>query len=404
MARSRSKAKSAAKPARHATSRRSGTARAQEAALAAFAHDIRTALTGILALGELLASSTLGERERGWAAAIKASAEHLASLTTLVLDAAKADARSLTLREEVFRPRRLMRFLADSLTTRAQTKGLAAEVNIADDLPDTLVGDAVRLRAALENLIDNAVKFTERGAVQLEARAAPAGRGRMRLVVAVTDSGIGLKPAEIKRLFRPFAQASAEIARHYGGSGLGLAVVKRLAKLMGGDLTVTSTPGRGSCFRFSAVLPIVDAAASAGAATPDNAVPARPLAILCAEDNPYGRVILNTILTELGHRADFVNSGEDAVAAVTRGGHDLVLMDVALPGIDGLEAARRIRALPGAAGRTPVVGISGRGEASDEQGARAAGMDFYLRKPVSPSSVSAAIATATAPNRTTVPD
>jgi len=405
MARSRSKAKSAAKPARRRASRSRGAARAQEAALAAFAHDIRTALTGILALGELLASSTLGERERGWAAGIKASAEHLASLTTLVLDAAKADARSLTLREEVFRPRRLIQFLADSLTTRAQAKGLAVEVSIADDLPDMLVGDAVRLRAAIENLIDNAVKFTEHGAVQLDARAAPAGRGRMRLMVAVTDSGIGLKADEIKRLFRPFAQASAEIARHYGGSGLGLAVVKRLAKLMGGDLTVTSTPGRGSCFRFSAVLPVVaaDAATSVSAAGRDNAVPARPLAILCAEDNPYGRVILNTILTELGHRADFVNSGEDAVAAVARG-YDLVLMDVALPGIDGLEAARRIRALPGAARRTPVVGISGRGEASDEASARAAGMDFYLRKPVSPSAVSAAIAAVGAPNKGAVAD
>ncbi len=149
MARSRSKAKSAAKPARRRLSRRSAAAHAHEAALAAFAHDIRTALTGILALGELLASSTLGKSERSWAAGIKASAEHLASLTTLVLDAAKADTRSLTLREEVFRPRRLIEFLADSLTTRAQAKGLTAEVCIADDLPGLLVGDSVRLRAAV---------------------------------------------------------------------------------------------------------------------------------------------------------------------------------------------------------------------------------------------------------------
>jgi CheY-like chemotaxis protein/nitrogen-specific signal transduction histidine kinase len=397
MARSKSKAKSAAKPARRRSSRRSAAAHAHEAALAAFAHDIRTALTGILALGELLASSTLGESERSWAAGIKASAEHLASLTTLVLDAAKADTGSLTLREEVFRPRRLIEFLADSLTTRAQAKGLAAEVCVAGDLPGLLVGDAVRLRAAIENLIDNAVKFTERGAVRLEARASPVERGLTRLVVEISDSGIGLKPAEIKRLFRPFAQASAEIARHYGGSGLGLAVVKRLARLMDGDLSVTSTPGRGSSFRFTAVLPIASADEDTGPNASDNTATARPLAILCAEDNPYGRVILNTILTELGHRADFVNSGEDAVAAVTRG-YDVVLMDVALPGIDGLEAARRIRALPGAAGRTPIVGISGRSEASDEQVARAAGMNFYLRKPVSPSEVNAAIATVISSN------
>jgi two-component system, sensor histidine kinase len=397
MARSRSKAKSAAKPARRRALRRSRGAHAHEAALAAFAHDIRTALTGILALGELLASSTLGESERSWAAGIKASAEHLASLTTLVLDAAKADTRSLTLREEVFGPRRLIEFLADSLTTRAQAKGLAVEVCIADDLPDLLIGDSVRLRAAIENLIDNAVKYTERGAVRLEARTLPAGRGLTRLVVEVHDSGIGLKPAEIKRLFRPFAQASAAIARHYGGTGLGLAIVKRLAKLMGGDLTVTSTPGRGSSFRFTAVLPIASADKAAGPSASDKTAPARPLAILCAEDNPYGRVILNTILTELGHRADFVNSGEDAAAAVTRG-YDIVLMDVALPGIDGFEAARRIRALPGAAGSTPIVGISGRSESGDAQAARAAGMNFYLRKPVSPSAVSEAIATVVLPH------
>jgi CheY-like chemotaxis protein len=142
----------------------------------------------------------------------------------------------------------------------------------------------------------------------------------------------------------------------------------------------------------------VSADAAANPSARDTPAPARPLAILCAEDNPYGRVILNTILTELGHRADFVNSGEDAAVAVTRG-YDFVLMDVALPGIDGLEAARRIRALPGAAGRTPVVGISGASDTGDEEAARAAGMDFYLRKPVSPSAVREAIAAVVSPNK-----
>ncbi|HML07246.1 MAG TPA: ATP-binding protein [Xanthobacteraceae bacterium] len=395
MVRSRSKTKAAAKAAPRQRRRRQARAQTNETALAAFAHDIRTALTGILALGELLASSTIGDRERRWAASIKGSAEHLAALTTLVLDATKADAGSLALREEVFRPRRLLEALADSLTTRAETKGLTVEVTIADGLPELLVGDPVRLRAALENLIDNAVKFTERGVVRLDAHAAPAGRGRARLVVTVADSGIGLKADEIKRLFKPFVQASVEIARHYGGSGLGLAIVKRLARLMGGDLTVTSTPGRGSSFRFAAVLPIASAKAAARPRS-RRAVPVRPLTILCAEDNPYGRVILNTILTELGHRADFVNSGEEAVASVGRG-YDAVLMDVTLPGIDGLEATRRIRSLAGAAGRTPVIGITGRAEMGDEAAARAAGMDFYLRKPVSPSALSEAIAAAVRP-------
>ena len=371
--------------------RRQPLVRAGTAVLAIFAHDIRTALTGILALGELLASSNLGERERRWAAGIKTSAEHLASLTTLVVDAAKSETGSLTLQQEVFRPRRLIEDLRETLIARAETKGLQAAVTVADDLPEMLLGDPVRLRAALENLIDNAVKFTEHGAVRLAVRARRAARGRVKLSFVVADSGIGLSRAEIKRLFRPFAQASPEIARRYGGAGLGLAVVKVLAKLMGGDLAVASTPGRGSRFSFSAVLPIAPAAAAGNERSRQSALPARPLKILCAEDNPYGRVILNTILTELGHRADFVGSGEEAVAAVPRG-YDVVLMDITLPGIDGLEATRRIRALGGAAAATPIVGISGRSETGDSKIARTAGMNDYLRKPVSPSTLSAAIA------------
>jgi CheY-like chemotaxis protein len=386
----KSKQRPAGKPALRRARARSQNGRGQDAVLAAFAHDIRTALTGILALGELLASSNLGERERHWAAGIKGSAEHLAALTTLVIDAGKAGA--ITLQREAFSPHRLLDAAEQSLAARAEMKGLTAETAIAADLPAMLVGDPVRLRAALENLIENAVKFTERGAVRLEAGAAPAARGRVKLLVTVSDTGIGLSAVEIKRLFRPFAQASAEIARHYGGAGLGLVVVKRLARLMGGDLAVTSTPGRGARFAFTARLPLAPAEADAGGAgAPVRATPAKPLAILCAEDNPYGRVILNTILTELGHRADFVGSGEEALEAVKRG-YDVVLMDVTLPGIDGLEAARRIRALGGERGRTPIIAITGRGEAGDEQAARLAGMDAYLRKPVSPSALGEALA------------
>ncbi len=370
--------------------------RTTEAALAAFAHDIRTSLTGILALGELLASSNLGERERRWAAGIKTSAEHLAALTTLAIDAAKiestkAEAGALTLQHQAFRPRRLIEALAEMLAARAEAKGLTVDVTVAAELPEMLVGDAVRLRAAIENLIDNGVKFTERGAVRLDVQASHSGRGKIKLVFTVSDSGIGLTRAEIKRLFRPFTQANAEIARRYGGSGLGLAVVKSLAKLMGGDLTVTSTPGAGASFRLAIVLPVAAADTSGTTRAQQTKTPARRLAVLCAEDNPYGRVILNTILTELGHRADFVASGEEAVEAVKRG-YDVVLMDVTLPGIDGLEATRRIRALADAAGRTPIVGISGRTDTGDEDAARAAGMESYLRKPISPSALSEAIA------------
>jgi CheY-like chemotaxis protein/nitrogen-specific signal transduction histidine kinase len=390
MARLRTKQKNAARPARWRARRKQSPPRTDAGVLAVFAHDIRTALTGILALGELLASSSLGERERRWAAGIKGSAEHLAALTTLVIDATKADGGSLALKEETFRPRRLIEAVGEALTARAETKGLRGEVAVVGELPEFLVGDPVRLRAALENLIDNAVKFTRHGAVRVQAQAGSAPRGRVKLTFVVSDSGIGLTPAEIRRLFRPFRQANAEIARRYGGTGLGLAVVKVLAKLMGGDLTVTSTPGRGSNFKFTAVLPVAAADAGPGERSRQAAAPVRRLRILCVEDNPYGRVILNTILTELGHRADFAGTGEEAVDAVTRG-YDVVLMDVTLPGIDGLETARRIRALGGAA-PTPIIGISGRTTAGDDEAARAAGMASYLRKPLSPSTLSEALA------------
>ena len=363
--------------------------RAIEATLADIAHEIRTPLTGILALGELLTTSELGERERGWAAAIKSTAEHLALLTSLIVDAARADAKGLVLRRELIRPHRFADMVAASLSARAEAKGIAAEVDLSSDLPEAVIGDPLRLRAALENLIDNAVKFTGRGSVTLAATSETAGRGKVRLVFVVTDSGIGLSAAEIKRLFRPFAQANEAVARRYGGAGLGLAFVKRIAKAMGGNLTVTSKPGGGSRFRLTVTVDKV--AEAPGAATPDGTAPpgtpVRPLTVLCAEDNPYGRVLLNTILTELGHRADFVGTGGAAVEAVAQGRYHVVLMDVTLPDIDGIEATRRIRALADPVGRVPIVGVSGRGNAADEAAARAAGMNGYLAKPLSPSAL-----------------
>jgi two-component system, sensor histidine kinase len=374
--------------------------RALEAALAALAHDIRTPLGGILALSELLVASDLGERERQWALSIKGTAEHLASLTALLIDAVKAETAGLELRETVFRPREMAEAVAALLNTRAQTKGLDAQASIAADLPELVVGDPVRLRAGLENLVDNAVKFTLSGTVGLEVSAERAARKRLRLIFSITDSGIGLTRAEISGLLRPFAQANEKIAREFGGFGLGLVSVKRLAKAMGGDLTISSVPGRGSTFRLSILVRPPGRAASRSdesvGAPPASALPQqRGLHVLCAEDNPYGRVVLNTILGELGHRTQFVSSGEAATEEVSHGTHDVVLMDVMLSGMDGIEATRRIRALPPPIGRIPVIGISGRSTVADEEAARAAGMDVYLTKPLHPKQLAEALAALT---------
>jgi CheY-like chemotaxis protein/nitrogen-specific signal transduction histidine kinase len=388
--------KSAAKQRRaKAAPRKRRMAKASEAelALAAFAHEIRTSLTGILALGELLMTSGLGEREARWAASVKGTAEHLAALINLTIDSARAGAEGLVLRREPFSLRRLVETITASLSARSDAKGLSSKAGIPASLPDHAIGDAVRLRAALENLIDNAVKFTDSGSITLEVAAKPRPRGRICIEFSVSDSGIGLKPPEIRRLFQPFAQANEGIAQRYGGAGLGLVFVKRVAQAMGGDLKVTSTPGKGSRFRLSVT---VEKSTAADAALSADRMPfagaGSALKILCAEDNPYGRVVLNTVLTELGHRADFVGSSEAAVKAVADGGYDLVLMDVMLAGTDGIEATRSIRALPAPRGRVPIIGISGRAAPGDEAGARAAGMNGYVTKPVSPRMLAAVIA------------
>jgi len=361
-----------------------------ESALADIAHDIRTPITGIVALAELLASSDLGAREREWANAIKSGADHLAALTTLIVDGARAGAEGLVMRDETFSPRALAETVGATLAARASNKAIKAEVQIARNLPAVVSGDVLRLRSALENLSDNAVKFTDTGTVIFTADAEPMGRNRVRLVFTLADSGIGMNKAELKRLFHPFAQGSAEISKRFGGAGLGLSFVRRVAKAMGGGVVVRSKKGEGSTFRLTAIVKSADKRPTF------ERVDARPvisraLSILCVEDNPYGRVVMNTILRELGHRVDFVESGEAAVEAVSRGSYDSVLMDVTLAGLNGIEATRRIRALSGGAGRTPIIAISGHAEGRNEQDARAAGANFYFVKPVSPTKLAQAL-------------
>src|SRR5689334_3056551 len=263
-----------------------------EAALAAFAHEVRTPLTGILAISNLLATSELGERERRWVDTIKAGAEHLASLATLFVDAARSEGIHAG-RQDLFDLRALARSAGDSLAGRAAAKGLQATIEISDMLPALVVGDSVRLRAALENLIDNAVKFTEAGAVALSVTPSGRGNGKAGIAFAVSDSGIGLTLKEIERLFRPFSQANVSIASRYGGAGLGLSSVKQLARAMGGDIMVAPRKGGGTTFTLMVTLPL---ARTAKPADRDEGAPlgaAAPLRLLSVEDNPFGRVVLN---------------------------------------------------------------------------------------------------------------
>jgi CheY-like chemotaxis protein/nitrogen-specific signal transduction histidine kinase len=366
-----------------------------EVALAAFAHEVRTPLTGILAISDLLATSGLDERERRWVDTIKAGAEHLASLATLFVDAAKGGHSGFGARQDFFDLRTLARNAGDSLAGRAMAKGLQSHVEISDKLPAFVIGDPVRLRAALENLIDNAAKFTEQGGVALTVKPVRGTKGKIGVAFAISDSGIGLTLAEIKRLFRPFSQANVSIASRFGGAGLGLSSVKALARAMGGDIAVAPRRGGGTTFTLMVSLTrakVAKAAASGSNAdvTPDQV---QALRILSVEDNPFGRVVLNAVLTELGHQAEFIGRGEAATERIAQGGFDAVLMDMVLPGINGIEAIKRIRELGQPLGRIAIIGVSGRGD--DEAASRAAGADAFLVKPVSPRALATALLEAT---------
>lgn len=366
-----------------------------EVALAAFAHEVRTPLTGILAISNLLATSDLDERERRWVDTIKAGAEHLASLATLFVDAARGRNTRAGVRQDFFDLRALARTAGDSLAGRAAAKGLQSEVHISEKLPAHVVGDPVRLRAALENLIDNAVKFTEQGGVALAVKRMRGPKGRIGVAFAISDSGIGLTLNEMKRLFRPFSQANVSIASRFGGAGLGLSSVKALARAMGGDIVVAQRQGGGATFTLTVTLTRAKAAkiAHLGANHDAPAAPLQGLRVLSVEDNPFGRVVLNTILTELGHQAEFIGRGEAAAERIAQGAFDAVLMDMVLPGIDGIEAIRRVRSLRPPHGRIPIIGVSGR--ADDEAASRAAGADAFLVKPVSPRALATALLEAT---------
>ncbi len=364
-----------------------------EAVLATFAHEVRTPLTGILAVSDLLATSDLGERERRWVETIRTSAEHLAGLATLFVDAARSRARGggLEPRQDFFDLRAVVRSVGDSLTGRAAAKGLQSRVRISERLPAFVIGDPVRLRAALENLVDNAVKFTTEGDVVLKVGVARASGKGIVAAFAVSDSGIGLTLAEIRRLFRPFSQANVGVAARFGGAGLGLSSVKQLARAMGGDIVVAPRRGGGAVFTLTVALTRADTLAADAQAAPG--VPAGGgLKVLSVEDNPFGRVVLNAILTELGHHAEFVGRGEAALDRVAQGGFDAVLMDMVLPGIDGVETIRRIRALRSREGRIPIIGISGKD--TDQAPAKRAGADAFLLKPVSPRALATALVAA----------
>ncbi|MBL8307408.1 MAG: response regulator [Rubrivivax sp.] len=362
--------------------------------LANMSHEIRTPLNAVLGLNELLLHSTLNAEQRHQAELVRSSGLLLLALINDILDLSRIEAGHLALARAPFEPAQLASEVMDLLRERAQAKQLAFELVLDEGLPARLVGDGVRVRQVLFNLVGNALKFTDTGRVTVTLGAQPAVEGQVLLRVAVADTGIGIPPAALPTLFERFTQADSTTARRHGGSGLGLAITRELVQRMGGDVVVHSQPGQGSVFvaTVACALPTQDGQPELAAEVAAAPAAATGLSVLVAEDNPVNQELMAAVLQRLGHSARIVDNGHEALAAAREGGHDVVLMDMQMPEMDGLAATRAIRALPGPAGRVPIVAMTANARSEDRDACLAAGMDDYLPKPIDLQAVAAVLA------------
>ena len=376
--------------------------RARGEFLAVMSHEIRTPMNGILGVAGLLMDMKLGEMERGYVRILLDSGNHLLQLINDILDFTRLDAGRLELEESAFDLPALLRATVDLLASEARAKGLSLTLEIAPTLPARVVGDARRLRQVLLNLLGNAVKFTATGGVRLAATRIGATDGHIRVGFAVADTGIGIPPEALGKLFTEFTQVDSSISRRFGGSGLGLAISRRLAERLGGTITAESTQGAGSTFRFEVTLREAGADAAPASPEPPAAAPSAgpaPLRVLVAEDNATNRLVVMRMLERMGHTVEAVENGREAVAAVARGAYDVVLMDMMMPEMDGLAATAAIRALPGPVARTPILGLTAAAMRADEEACLAAGMDDFATKPINAERLAGAIARARARHR-----
>lgn len=368
------------------------SARSKSDFLATMSHELRTPLNSILGFSRLaLDPPPVGEAEMGETARRYVSLVHDASAALLVivndvLDYSRIEAGGFELDPTPFSLGDLVRRTVEIVRSAAIEKGLTIECNIADPLPAQLVGDASRIRQILLNLLGNAIKFTANGAIRVDLSARPFAPGNWQVTLAVSDSGIGIPAAMRDRLFKRFSQVDQSIARRFGGSGLGLAICERLVTAMAGTVTVESEEGRGSCFKVSMSLPEAPADEASGrpATGLSSTVPATPRDILLAEDIELNQVLAVAFLERMGHRVEVVGDGAQAVEAAQRGYHDLILMDIQMPVMDGVEAARRLRALGGRFATLPIIAMTANVLPDEVAHFRSAGMDAHIAKPIDP--------------------
>jgi len=359
--------------------------RAKSEFLANMSHEIRTPLNAVMGMLQLLTrAGSLGDEEREFADIALVSAKSLLSVINDILDLSAVEAGKMTLAEEVFEPALLARQVADAFRGEARTKGLALELEVAQDTPQVLVGDPGRLRQILFNLLGNAVKFTEKGCVRLELCVLGLGQERPRLLVSVSDTGIGIAPDKISHVFEPFTQADGSLGRRYQGTGLGLGIVKRLVELMGGSVAVDSEPGQGTTVHLVVSTALPGPALSLARERRQRArAPGARLRVLVAEDSRINRILVIRVLEKLGHEAVEARDGREALALLAGRQFDLLLLDVQMPEVDGLEVTRRVReGRDGVLDRTiPIIAMTAHAMKGDREFFLDAGMDGYIAKP-----------------------
>ncbi|MFC3068210.1 ATP-binding protein [Phenylobacterium soli] len=362
---------------------------AKTAFLSMVTHELRTPLNGVLGMARALQRTPLNARQQGYVETILRSGDGLLAILNDVLDLSKIEAGRMDLEVAAFDLAALGLQSTELYAEAAGAKKLALACEADAQLPARVLGDETRVRQIVLNLLSNAIKFTDKGGVTLTLRPSPGADGDGGVEILIADTGVGMTPEQMTRLFRPYAQADASTARKYGGTGLGLSICRKLATMMGGEITVESEPGKGSVFRVWLPLPAAEAETVETPETAPAALP--PLRVLVADDNPINLAVARALLEAAGVVVETAAHGAEALERLSHEAFDLVLMDVHMPVMDGIEAVGRIR--DGQAGRAsiPVIALTADAMAGEEQRLRAVGFDALQPKPVQPTELFAAI-------------